>query len=98
MTMMTKAAADVLAERQRQIRAEGWTPEHDDKQDEEELAKAATVYACPKWFRDWLDVNDVILWPWGPEWFKPADRRNDLIKAGALILAEIERLDRKAEG
>ncbi len=35
-------------------------------------------------------------WPesWASCWFKPKDRRRDLIKAGALILAEIERLDR----
>jgi hypothetical protein len=27
-------------------------------------------------------------------WFKPSERRRDLVKAGALILAEIDRLDR----
>lgn len=38
------------------------------------------------------------LWPstWAPFWFKPKDRRYDLVRAGALIIAEIERLDRKA--
>lgn len=36
------------------------------------------------------------LWPssWHSKWWKPTDRRRDLVKAGALILAEIERLDR----
>ncbi len=33
---------------------------------------------------------------WSPDWFKPSSRRRDLVKAGALILAEIERLDRAA--
>ena len=33
-------------------------------------------------------------WPWVRRWWKPTDRRRDLVKAGALILAEIERLDR----
>ncbi len=33
-------------------------------------------------------------WDWG--WFKPTDRRRDLVKAAALIVAEIERLDRMA--
>ena len=37
------------------------------------------------------------MWPWDPHWFKTSSRRRDLIKAGALILAEIERLDRMAE-
>jgi hypothetical protein len=36
------------------------------------------------------------LWPksWHPCWWKPKDRRRDLIRAAALIVAEIERLDR----
>ncbi|MDR7125534.1 hypothetical protein [Pseudotabrizicola sp. 4114] len=34
------------------------------------------------------------LWPWNRSWWKPTSRRRDLVKAGALILAEIERLDR----
>lgn len=33
-------------------------------------------------------------WPWSMGWWKPKDRRRDLIRAGALIVAEIERLDR----
>lgn len=42
-------------------------------------------------------IND--LWPesWHAEWFKPKKRRRDLIRAGALIVAEIERLDRVEE-
>lgn len=36
----------------------------------------------------------VWLWPWAKEWWKPKDRRRDLIRAAALIVAEIERLDR----
>lgn len=37
-------------------------------------------------------------WPtsWDAEWWKPTDFRRDLVKAGALIVAEIERLDRAA--
>ena len=35
-------------------------------------------------------------WPWDPAWWKPIDPRCDLVKAGALILAEIERIDRAA--
>ena len=35
-------------------------------------------------------------WPhtWDASWWKPKDRRRDLVRAGALIIAEIERLDR----
>jgi hypothetical protein len=35
-------------------------------------------------------------WPWEDKWWKPKDRRRDLVRAGALIVAEIERLDRLA--
>lgn len=38
----------------------------------------------------------LSAWPWDDKWWKPTDRRRDLVKAGALILAEIERLDRAA--
>lgn len=39
-------------------------------------------------------------WPenWDPSWFKAQGGRRDLIKAGALIVAEIERLDRITAG
>lgn len=34
------------------------------------------------------------MWPWRWVDWKPKDRRRDLIRAAALIVAEIERLDR----
>lgn len=37
-------------------------------------------------------------WPWADEWWKPKDPRRDLVRAAALIVAEIERIDRKAVG
>lgn len=89
------AAADVLAERQRQIEAEGWTPEHDDQHDAGELALAAACYAYNTADPDPEGYGRVPYgWPWVREWWKPTTTRRDLVKAGALILAEIERLDR----
>ena len=35
-----------------------------------------------------------LLWPWDRRWWKPTNPRRDLVKAAALIVAEIERLDR----
>ncbi len=81
---MTDALADIAAERQRQIDSEGWTPAHDDEHTEGEMAEAAACYAG----------GSGIGWPWHPKWWKPSDKRRDLVKAGALIIAEIERLDR----
>lgn len=81
-----RVAAELVAERRRQIEAEGWTPYHDDEHGNGELARAAACYALGKILNGY--------WPWSPRWWKPKDRRRDLIRAGALIVAEIERLDR----
>ncbi|HCB1502618.1 TPA: hypothetical protein MYO83_005575 [Klebsiella michiganensis] len=92
---VTAAAADLLAERQRQISAEGWAPEHDDEHCNGELAMAAVCY-----INETGTVNrnggKPWGWPWAALWWKPDTRRRNMVKAGALILAEIERLDRAA--
>jgi hypothetical protein len=90
----------IAAERDRQINVEGWTPEHDAEHDGEEMASAAMCYACPPN----LDMRSVVTrqgeptppieWPWDAKWYKPTpdDRVRELVKAGALIAAEIDRL------
>lgn len=97
---LSQAARDVLAERRRQVDAEGWTPEHDDEHSMGTLAEAAACYALGKHaISTGRPYNTfVTLWPWDMGWWKPTpnNRRRELIKAGALILAEIERLDRAA--
>lgn len=91
---LTDAAHDVLAERRRQIEAEGWTPEHDDEHDSGELADAAACYAAYAESHRMLS-RPPLLWPWPSAWWKPSpDMRRNLVKAAALLLAEIERLDR----
>ena len=90
---MAQAFYDLLAERLRQVDDEGWSPEHDDQHAVGELAAAAACYCHPEPCMD--DTRGVpFSWPWVRRWWKPTDRRRDLVKAGALILAEIERLDR----
>lgn len=89
----TAAAADVLAERQRQVTTEGWAPAHDDEYEHGELADAAGCYALSSELFDCAG-EPPRPWPWPDEWWKPTSRRRDLVKAGALILAEIERIDR----
>ena len=88
---------EIAAERRRQIEAECWTPRHDDEHDEDQLAKAAIVYAAPDWLRQFFEANDISIWPWDRDWWKPKDRRRDLIRAAALLVAEIERLDRRSQ-
>lgn len=95
----------IAAERQRQMTKEGWTLEHDDTHTGGELAEAAACYAAsaarkPGDQRGNEKIMAVIqfVWPdsWDWAWWKPKDRRADLVRAGALIAAEIDRLDRAA--
>lgn len=92
----SQAASDVLTERRRQVEAEGWTAAHDDMNDTGEMATAAAAYAlAATGFRKQAVME---FWPkkWSSLWFKSTTSRRDLVKAGALIVAEIERLDRAA--
>ena len=95
----------IADERDRQIEVEGWTAEHDDKHTMGELAQAASCYALPGELR--LYIPDAPEnWPWAAELWKPAncefdtdenyieERVKELKKAGSLIIAEIERLQR----
>lgn len=87
------AILDVISERQRQRSIEGWTSEHDDAYQNSELADAAACYAINAHNQGF---STPAHWPWAPDWWKQSGPRRDLVKAGALILAEIERLDRAA--
>ena len=97
-----EALADVASERRRQITEEGWTPEHDDEHVSGAMAAAGAAYALvaaresnpnPGWQKELLKAAEHI-WPWDEEWWKPKDNRSNLVRAAALIIAEIERLDR----
>lgn len=102
--------AEIASERKRQIEVEAWDAEHDDLHDTGGLAMAAACYAAPAPLykgahiirpvgdRDGFGPQLVLhdAWPWEPQWWKPKGRRRDLIRAAALIVAEIERLDRAA--
>lgn len=95
------AAQDVLAERRRQIQTEEYTTEQDDQYTLGQLADAASAYAFWAYTCNNQDFKVTTVppsWPWKPEDWKPTTQRTMLIKAGALILAEIERLDRQHIG
>lgn len=105
--------ADVAAERERQKAVEGWTPEHDDQHTGGQLAKAAACYAqCAgigiataaglethyEFVAEYSRAGcPSPLWPWAAMWWKPRTPRRDLVRAAALIVAEIERLDRETQ-
>jgi hypothetical protein len=76
---------DLVNERVRQISEKGYTHQHDDEHSYGEIALAAADYAMPDQY------PDAASWAFQKSQ-KP--RREQLVKAGALIIAEIERLDR----
>jgi len=97
---VSRAQFDVIAERRRQIEAEGWSHEYDNSYFHGELARAAAAYALQGSSEGRVIGDDLTpsiisrIWPWSQKWWKPTTPRRNLVKAGALILAEIERLDR----
>ncbi len=93
----------IVRERERQVSLEGWTPDHDDEHGNGELAKAARCYADHAVnFPYSADVQAYrkapvpANLPWAAAWWKPKSPTRDLIRAGALIAAEIDRLQRAA--
>ncbi|WP_339774256.1 hypothetical protein [uncultured Thalassospira sp.] len=96
--LIGQAIRDVIAERNRQVADEGFDTAHDDANTRHELARAAACYAAKAAFPNVGEASfiDIFMrvWPWDERWWKPAGHRQNLVKAGALILAEIERLDR----
>jgi hypothetical protein len=92
---------EIEVERRRQMGAEGWSTKHDDRHATGQLAMAAACYAAPSEILEKRDYHNGTFfmdpWPWDAASDKREkhDRRRRLVIAAALIVAEIERLDRK---
>lgn len=100
--MAVAIPAAIQAERDRQISGEGYDATHDDGHDDGELLAVARMYwqvaigvALPMRGRPGNLRMVPIGFPWAPEWWKPKSKARDLERAGALCLAEIDRLKRK---
>ena len=91
---LTNAADSVLAERRRQIEAEGYSPDHDDEHTAGELAQAAADLCVDGTDFRVVDPDGDEMLGWGLTEAHRSDRRRQLVIAGALVLAEIERIDR----
>lgn len=85
----------IAIERQRQITEEGWTAEHDDRHTNESLTEASYCYAM-RGDHPMYATRPPASWPWDRQWWKPKDHIRNLVIAGALIAAEIDRLRRAA--
>lgn len=96
-------ASLIQDERLRQINVEGWTADHDDQHVNSSLVEAALSYATAAVAQvdglhsDWW-TNASRKWPWGDTAWKPSeDPIRNLAKAGALLAAEIDRLQRRVD-
>jgi hypothetical protein len=97
-----KVIADVLRERKRQVVVEGFTRVGDDQQYAGRLSLAGACYslytarqlATVTHGRHPPATDPHLYWPMAPEAWKPKDPRRNLVRAAALLIAEIERIDR----
>lgn len=93
----------IAAERQRQIEQEGWTASHDEQHKTGQLALVAALYATPVPLFSVKNGDQELFWwdpwPWSRQWDKRRKhgRLRRLEIAGALIAAEIDRLQAKLE-
>lgn len=88
----------IRQERKRQIDDEGYSVAHDDLHTDGELARAAQAYLMV--YNGSIYGQALAEWPWDQDGFNPNDNQpvHDLIRAGALIAAEIDRLEREGAG
>lgn len=101
------AIKDVINERQRQVNQEFYSIENDDEYKENELVRAAACYTNNVVSRGWTYSESDLetyqseeapdFWPWDLDFWKPKSPRKDLVRAAALLIAEIERIDRAQE-
>ena len=100
-----KTGIELIAEeRRRQIDVEGYSEEHDAQHNVSEFISAANSYtesAIMYALKEEGAVNDALTngipylkktFTWGYDAFKPTNCLRDLVKAGALIAAAIDRL------
>lgn len=89
-------AAERSRQRSRGKGGEAYSLSHDQEHDKGEIARAAAVYAMPPEFRERNQDLVAVLTP--QHWhlkLRTGDRLRELVKAGALIAAEIDRLQRR---
>jgi hypothetical protein len=96
-------SVQIAFERQRQVTDEDYSADHDDRHVKGEIERAAKCYAKAPALRVFSTLaftnNDGLQppedWPWEAEFWKPSEYRAlELRKAGALYLAEHDRLIR----
>lgn len=87
---LTTSGAELIAqERKRQIEEEGYDSKHDEGVTSGELMRAAEAYLDSAEGYSFYSFSKV--WPWDKGYFKPKGVKRDLVRAGALIAAAIDK-------
>lgn len=88
---------DVANEREHQIIDNGWTPEKDDAYFNGQLTAGgiacALLAGVPDMGKDQVDLAQA-MWPFPPDKLKDKGRRQNLIRGIAMLVAEVEKIDR----
>lgn len=85
--------ADLIREeRRRQTDVEGYDATHDRHHTPQVLCRAAVGYALHDDPSKLVADAAANLWPWAHDFWKPKDQLRNLVRAGALIAAAIDRL------
>jgi len=87
----TTGAYMIAEERERQIKDEGYNAEHDQAHAPMTLAKAAVSYILCNDEKK-RKIAKTTYWPWEDKYYKPRDMKRNLVRAGALVAAAIDRL------
>lgn len=75
-------------ERKRQIEVEGYDVKHDFSEPLNSIVAAAVSYAMCD-----IDMKEAeAWWQWDFKYWKPKDRRRNLVRAGALIAAALDKM------
>ena len=87
----TTGAYMIAVERERQIKDEGYNAEHDQVHEPMTLARAAVSYILCNDEKN-RKIAKTTYWPWEDKYYKPRDMKRNLVRAGALVAAAIDRL------
>lgn len=94
-------ASLIQEERTRQVTEEGWSSAHDRNHEIGELTKAALCYleaGCYAAATHKILADPPDCWPWKQSDWKPTENPvRNLVKAGALVAAEIDKLSSEEE-
>lgn len=93
------AVRDIEMERDYQIKQKDCQTTRDDTYTDNQLIRAACSYALHATNEaqggcEQTHATIMGVWPWPEGSFSKCDKRSSLVKAAALLVAEIERIDR----